>query len=257
MILEPLKAGDFRTRLNIQTPTQVRGTDGGYQKAWVYLKSVWAYFIPIDTPTRPTRSSFTQISKETLVGGQLRSQQRHVIMIRAQPETIRTDWRLTTNDGRVFNIVEVNLVENVKKMVRIGAQENLSQPDNPSASGFTVTSNRSFTWGEIDFTLPQSEVISIPTSYYLIPKIISGFVSVLGGTVLTEPIINLGIPSNHTKYLNAKPFTQLSALYSSQSFTQFLANAGETQLWLEIATGGTVSTGTYRGSIFLNGDQIG
>lgn len=258
MTLEGIQVGDFRTRVQIQSRVMVRSSDGGYTPVWAAVRSVWAAFIPLDNPTRPARNTWSSEGKEVQFAGQNRSTQKHVIFIRAQPETIQTTWRLTTG-GRVLNISEALLISNVKKMVRIIAIENISQPENAAASGDAMTITKtSYSWGEIDFTTTQNIVVNIPSGKYFAPKAISGFVSTLVGTVLTEPIINLGIPANHTKYLSGKTFTQLSAALSNQEFTTMLADNGETSLWIEIATGGTVSGGgSYRGLLYVSGDLIG
>ena len=136
MILEALNVGDFRTRLSLQTPVRIRSTDGGYTTGWAEIRKVWASFIPLDNPTRPARSTWSSEGSEKPFSGQLWSQQKHVIFIRAQPENVQTDWRLVKlgNDNRVYNINEVLLIANVRKMIRIIARENVSQPDDATAA---------------------------------------------------------------------------------------------------------------------------
>ncbi len=260
MILNVIEVGQFRTRMSLQTPTMVRSLDGSYVVAWAELRKVWANFIALDNATRPMRETWSSEGTEKNFAGQQRSQQTHVISIRAQPENIDPSWRLVKigTDNRVFNITEALLLQNVRKMVRIKAQENVSQPDNPNASGVLTRMQKTLSWGQIDFTLTQNLTFSIPSGYWFVPRSVSGFVNALTGSVVTQPTINVGIPSNHTKYLSGKTFTQLAAALNDQEFTQLLAAQGETQIWIEVATAGSVSSGgSYTGMFFVKGDQIG
>lgn len=136
MILEAIDPGTFRTRLSLQTPTRTQNADGSFTVTWTELRKVWASFLPVVGVQGSSGSRWTPMGSEKSFAGQQRSQQRHMIYIRAQPENIQTDWRLVRigTDNRVFNITETLLISGVRKMIRIVAQENVSQPDDPSST---------------------------------------------------------------------------------------------------------------------------
>jgi SPP1 family predicted phage head-tail adaptor len=239
-----VEAGKLRRRIKIYLPQQVDLDSGGFKETWVFSLKVWGEVTPLT-------------GKEYFDAKQVDSQVTHKIRIRYNLSGINSSCRLVHKD-QIFEVSYItNSKEDNQEFIVMAIERTGVIKDTVAGMNNQMTIKPlTLQWGQIDLTQVQNIVFSIPDSAYFIPKSLSGFVSVLTGNVLTQPIVNLGIPGNHTKFLLAKPFSQLLTLLSSQEFTTLLTDDGVTSIWLEILTGGSVDAGSYRGMLFVVGNEI-
>lgn len=148
MLFEPIRPGDFRNPMQLQVPIRTRGSDGSFAVAWALLRTVRVAFASLDNPQRPMKTAIASQGSEKEFASASFATMRHVLYIRAQPERVSPDWRLADIfHNRVFNLTEAVLVQNVNRIVRLVAMENISVRETAAAtysvmlddSGNTVT----------------------------------------------------------------------------------------------------------------------
>ncbi len=244
--MKPLQAGDLRHTILIQARTVSRTATGGYALSWATNLTCKA---AIKTPQK--RGGKMSV-REYQYAAETRADVTHIIITRAQVATVTPDMRIVFGT-RVFNIVGVNVIDEIRHELEIQTIEVAAV----IAEDAVLNANqKEYTWGEIDFTTAQTIAIAVDSGKTFFPSIASIVCTTLTGTVTIQPTIKIGIGANHTKYLAATTPTLLTAIDTRQNYETLLANNGETDLWLEISVAGAVSSGSYRGAIYVSGDQL-
>ncbi len=238
-----IHAGALRHRVDIQNRIAARGVQGGFTYTWSLLRTVWASVSP-------------KTGNEYFFSDAVRANASHFITIRAQTETLTPDMRLVFGT-RVFNIISVLLVDEIKHQVTIAAIESLSVSDSPTGIASIPLVFVAFETQELDFTALQSVATSMATGKRFFIDSVEIVCTSLTGTVVTQPTITSGITGNLTKYLNRLP-TLITALNKRQSYSGLGANDGEVENILGISVAGAVSAaGVYKGILFVKGVLIG
>lgn len=252
--MDVINAGKLRHTIIIQQRTVTRDAQGGFATSWSNYLTLRASIEQLSDPHgRGSHPGSRPDGREYGYAGATSGEISHIIHTRAQVDLVDDKMRIVFG-SRVFQIISSVRASEIRHLQKIWVKETIgvvAETANVSAK------LRAYPWGEIDFTIPQTVAIGVDTGKKFFVNKFEGAVTTLTGTVLTQPTINLGIATNHTKYLNGVTFTLLNALLVRQTFDIFLADNGETDLWFEIVNGGSVDTGSYRGSLVAFGDQIG
>ena len=134
-----IRAGQLRNRMSLQVPIRSRTAQGGVLVEWAELREIYVG-VQSMYDMNLVNNSFRvkNMTVEKQVAGKISDYQSHRITIRAQTERITPDMRLVeTNYSqnspyyRVFNIVEVNMLENKREEMALGVKE--TPCDNDSA----------------------------------------------------------------------------------------------------------------------------
>jgi SPP1 family predicted phage head-tail adaptor len=115
-VFQPLKAGQFRDMVAIQTPTLVKDGRGGGVYNWSTIANVWAHIKTVD---RSDYINFT--NRERFEAGQIRSHKNFIITVR-YGQLITTKMRLIYK-GRDLEIKSVINVDELNWTVRLLCEE--------------------------------------------------------------------------------------------------------------------------------------
>lgn len=111
MAIKPLAAGDLRHRVTIQSRIQARTPQGGFTYTWATVNTAWAKVSP-------------SAGNEYYFSDEVRSKMTHSIIMRAQSAALTPDMQLLFGT-RIFNIVDVRLIDEIKHQLSIAAIENV------------------------------------------------------------------------------------------------------------------------------------
>lgn len=236
-----MRAGLLRHRVLIQTPTAVRGNEGGFKDSWDTLKEVWARIEPIDgdESERSSAQEPTATHKITM--------RYHDVLSREKRLLFGTE---------IFNIRVVLLKDKIKdECVCLCTQ----RPGVAGAAGSIIYPPNSnivpaFESELLSFLTVQSVTFNVPSGRVFFPERYEIYCEQMNGVVSVQPTVTLGIPGTLEKYKAAIATTQLTVARKRQPYSTLLAGDGETQLVAAVSIAGALSSGTaYKGRLIVKG----
>lgn len=244
MSVKPIRAGELRHRITVQSKIPTRTPQGGFTLAWADVKTLWAKVSPV-------------AGDEYWFSESVRAKMTHALVIRSQSSEYTTDMRALFGT-RYLNFKEVKRVDEIRHETRIAAIEELGSTQNtPSTSASIPSQQVTYQTVEWDFTTTNTQDFTFPTGKRFFLDSVEVVVTELDGTVVTQPTITAGIAGNLTKFLN-KLTTQLTADDVRQQYSGLGSNHGELELTIKQSVAGAVSAlGTYKGLVILKGVLVG
>jgi SPP1 family predicted phage head-tail adaptor len=236
-----IRAGKLRHRVILQSPVRSRDAHGGFVPlAWTDVRTLYASVEP-------------KSGQEKYFSDKVLGQTSHIIVIRAQTETITTDMRLTWG-SRVFNINAALREDEIQHKILIAATENTSIAEDTAGIENMI---HTYSTDELDFTTTHSVLKSIPTNFRFAPDTFEVICTTLSGSIVTQPTVALGITGSLSKYRAPTLTTLVTAVNKRQGYSSLLVNESETGLRLQITTAGAVSVGgSYKGRLIVKGVLI-
>ncbi len=281
-----IRAGQLRNRLSLQVPIRSRTAEGGYHVDWAELRQIYAAIQQVyDTDLPHNAFRVRSTVREMDFAAKTSAYQTHRITCRAQAEFITTDMRLVNTIYKqnlpyyqVFNIIEAVPIMGIRDEMTIAVKETPCDRESATArynvlfdddgiavlnadgtyayeGAKVVIENIEWNTGEVDLTTNAAFSVTLSNEFFI--DSIELIVTECGGTVNTQPTFKVGITTNDAKYLTGKTPTSLTGLAKRQSFTNLLANDGEsTSLVFTITNPGAVSAGNYKGVFVARGHSL-
>lgn len=281
-----IRAGQLRNRMSIQVPYRTRTAQGGVLVEWAVLRNIYCAVQQVydtDLPHNAFRVKTT--TRETEIANKISAYQTHRITCRAQPERLTIDMRIVNSimkqnlpHYQVFNIIECVMLMEIRDEMTIAVKETPCDNDSATArynvlfddDGIAVLNadgsyavegdkviveNIEWDSGEVDLTTNAAFSVTLSDRFFI--DSIELVVTECGGTVSQQPTFSAGITGSTSKYISARTPTLLTALAKRQSYTQLLANDGETtSLVFTISNPGIVSAGNYKGVFVARGHSL-
>lgn len=239
MSVRPIRAGELRHRVILQSRIAARTAQGGFTYTWNNVRTISAKIEP-------------KSGRETYFSDAVLALASHVIEVRVQSSTVTPDMRLTFGT-RIFNIVQALLVDEIKHRLVIAATEIPGSAETATGSTNLITTYQT---DEISFLTTHDIDKPIPTGFRFYPDSVEIVCTSLTGVVSIQPTIRAGILGNLTKYLTKLP-TLITAANLRQGYSGLSTNAGETDFRLGISVAGALSSGSvYKGRILVKGVLI-
>jgi head-tail adaptor len=240
MAVRPLRAGELRHVITVQSRQITRTVQGGFLPlSWV--NSVTGIRAKISPKT----------GNEAMFADGVRAQATHFITCRAQTNDITPDQRITFGN-LAFNIIQVLKIDFIQHELLIAVEQLVSATASVSGNNAVPSYEGMFETAELSFLETQD----IPSGKYFYIDSVEITCTSLTGSVVTQPTMRAGIGGSLTKYLS-KLTTQLNAVRTRQVYTSMASQiGGETNIHLGISVAGA-GPSVYKGTITAYGKLKG